>query len=170
MAKTLFILFFCLLINIVNYAQNTTHGILFKTGYNRIGFYNNLSYQFNYKQHQITIGPKHYTLDNFFEKNTIGLFLGYGYIIEAKNKKTFFKPSIEASFFKENKSSGYLNLKDFQLSNKIGYYITQNINIGYTLGFGVILANSKNNNGFYKAEYYNYEMALSVGYHFVGNK
>jgi len=162
--STLFIILNLWCFNV--YSQNTTHSIYAKTAYNKIGFYNELGYQFQIKNHNLSLGLKHYSLDYFFEKNTIGASFGYGYNVESASNKVYFSPEIHLSFFKEAKTNSDLTLMDLNLINTIGYQLTQQFSLNYQVGFGVIKAISTNSINNYKADFFNYEMAIGLRYTF----
>ena len=149
-------------------AQSNNEYLQLSTGYNRIGFYNDLAFKFEIKQHQISFGLRHYTLDNFFEKNTIGMSLGYNYIIHAQNEKFYFYPGISTGFFKENKSYAQVYLTDLKLINGVGYNISKHWSINYQLGLGVLKTKSYlvNVGEVSKIDYFNYEISVGLTYRF----
>jgi len=157
-----------LLISFFGIGQNVKHIAQFSTGYNRIGFYNELAYKIDAYQHQLKIGGRHYTFDNFFEKNTIGISLDYTYQIQSRGKHFYFYPGVSYTFFKEHKTNVVVNLTDIKLISGVGFKIYKGLSIYYQLGFGVLDAKSelKKKNETVKANYFNYEMAFGLSYRF----
>jgi hypothetical protein len=152
----------------INWAQSHNESILITNGYDRIGFYTEPAFRFNINNHRGKIGLRYYTFDNFFEKNTIGLSAAYDYKFESKNKNTFFYIGISSAFFKENKTTAQVYLTELMLTNGIGINFLTNFSFFYQLGLGVALNKSilisvgeTTTN-----QYYNYEMALGIAYHF----
>ncbi|HIP35394.1 MAG TPA: hypothetical protein EYG85_00900 [Crocinitomix sp.] len=167
MNKIIFLILFVLSINIVC-SQNVTHSIWGLQGFNRVGFYNDLSYKLSYSNHQLCLGARYYTFDDFFEKNTIGLSLGYDYKIESKSEKIFFFTGVYTSIFNEKKSNAKVNLITAMLTNGIGIKIFNQFAFFYQLGIGVVSNKTTitQYNTTTKYQFYNYEMALGFSYHF----
>lgn len=149
-------------------SQGTNESLTLKTGFNRIGFYNSLSFIGDFNNHQINLGLRHYNLDNFFEKNTIGLDVGYQYLIASKNDKFYFYPGVSTSFFRENKTQAIVSLTDLKLINGVGINLNEKWSLNYQLGAGVLLTKSilHNIGEVNKIEYYNYEMSFGINYRF----
>jgi len=150
------------------FSQSNKEFIELSTGFNRIGFYNDLAFKFEIKYHQVNLGLRHYTLDNFFEKNTVGMSIGYKYIIHGQNNKFYFYPGLNTSFFKENKSIGQVFLSDFKLINGVGVNFNPKWSLFYQLGLGVLKTRAELivNQGVSKIDYFNYEIALGISYSF----
>jgi hypothetical protein len=155
----------CLVIN-VTFGQTKNHFIDLSTGFNRIGFYNELGYKFEINSHQLKIGARHYTLDNFFEKNTVGASLAYSYLVRGTSNKFYFYPGINISFFNENKNNANVILSEYKLVNGFGYNFNKRWSLSYQLGFGVILTKSHlpNFEEPIRLEYFNYELAVGLSY------
>lgn len=150
------------------WSQFVNHNAQISTGYNRIGFYNELSYKLGLKEHYLKFGARHYTFDNFFEKNTIGFSFDYTKQINSKQGKFYFYPGVSLSFFVEDKTHAKLSLQDYKLLNGIGFNILKNVSIYYQLGVGIIDATSqlKIVNERVKINYFNYEMVFGLSYRF----
>jgi len=166
MGKLVYILFF--FISFVGYSQKLNHNAQLSTGYNRVGFYNELSYKIGSKNHLVKIGVRHYTFDNFFEKNTIGLSIDYSYMLNSKNDKFYFYPGASFTVFSEDKDHVVAVLKEYKLINGIGYNIIKNLSFYYQLGFGIIDVKSKLKDveEVVKINYFNYEMVFGLNYRF----
>jgi hypothetical protein len=166
MKKVALILMFSAAFNC--FSQNTNESLALRTGFNRVGFYNSFGFVGDIKNHQINVGLRHYTLDNFFEKNTIGLDLGYQYLINAKNEKFYFYPGISTSFFRENKTQAIVYLTDLKLINGVGINLNEKWSLNYQLGVGVLFIKSNlyDIGEVNKIEYYNYEMSFGINYRF----
>jgi len=166
--KRITLIIWMLLLKGIGFSQNHSQSVLITNGYNRIGFYTEPAFRFNINNHRGKIGLRYYTFDNFFEKNTVGMSVGYDYKFEGKKDKTFFYSGIYGAFFKENKTTTQVYLSELMLTNGIGINFFKNFSFFYQLGLGVALNKSiliavgettKN-------QYYNYEMALGFAYHF----
>ncbi len=149
-------------------AQSNNQSVLLTNGYNRIGFYIEPAFRFNINNHRGKMGLRYYTFDNFFEKNTLGLSVAYDYKFEGKNDRTFFYTGISGAFFKENKTSAQVYLSEIMLTNGVGFKFFNRFSFFYQLGLGVAINKSilitvgeTTSN-----QYYNYEMALGLAYHF----
>lgn len=156
-----------LLVVTSGYSQSVQNSFQVQTGFNRIGFYNELGFKFDIKRNQFKLGLRHYTLDNFFEKNTIGFSFDYSYLLPSKNEKYFFYPGISSSFFMENKSTAQVFISDFKLINGVGINLNKKWSLFYQLGFGVVTTKSYliNSSDVTNTAYFNYELALGVVYH-----
>jgi len=150
------------------FSQLVSHNTQISTGYNRIGFYNELSYKLGMKNNLLKFGARHYTFDNFFEKNTVGFSLDYSRTIDSKNENFYFYPGVSFSVFSENKTNANVVLKDYKLINGIGFNIVKKISIYYQLGFGVLDVTSKLKSAdeVVKINYFNYEMVFGLSYRF----
>lgn len=149
-------------------SQFVNHNTQLSTGYNRVGFYNELSYKLGLKKHYFKFGARHYTFDDFFEKNTIGFSFDYTRKFDSENKKVYFYPGVSMSFFVEDKTHAKVSLKDYKLISGIGVNIVKKLSIYYQLGFGVLDATSnlKMVNEIVKINYFNYEMVFGLSYRF----
>jgi len=163
--NVLYVMFF---LSFQAFSQSNKEFLELSSGFNRIGFYNDFAFKFEIKQHQINLGLRHYTLDNFFEKNTVGMSVGYKYIIHAQNNKFYFYPGINANFFKENKSIGQVFLSDFKLISGVGLNLNHKWSLFYQLGLGVVKTRSELviTEIITKVDYFNYEIALGISYSF----
>ena len=159
-----------LLVFFQSWGKKKKKSVLLTNGYNRIGFYIEPAFRFNIKNHRGKIGLRYYTFDNFFEKNTIGLAAAYDYKFDGKNDKTFFYTGVSTAFFKENKSTAQVYLTELMLTNGVGVNFFKRFSFFYQLGLGVALNKSilTNIGETTKNQYYNYEMALGLAYHFGG--
>ncbi len=148
--------------------QLISHRAQVSTGYNRIGFFNEISYKIGLKNNYLKLGIRHYTFDNFFEKNTIGGAIDYTYQLHSKNGNLHFYPGLSFTVFSENKSNAKVTLKDYKLINGIGYNGIKNLTIYYQLGFGILDATSvlKSIDEIVKINYFNYEMVFGLSYRF----
>ena len=166
MKKWIFVFFFFLIGTA--HAQKIQNTFQIKTGYNRIGFFNELGYKLDVKHHQFKLGLRHYTLDNFFEKNTVGLSVDYAYQFRSENDRYFFYPGISTAFFVENKTNARVFNYDYKLINGIGVNLNSNWALFYQIGFGVVSAKSKLmlNDEVVAVAYFNYELALGINYRF----
>ncbi|MGV6861073.1 MAG: hypothetical protein ACWA41_04840 [Putridiphycobacter sp.] len=149
------------------FAQTKNEFVQLTNGYNRVGFYVQPDFKFQIQQHQVKLGLRYYTWDNFFEKNTIGLACGYQYVFDSKSEKQYFYTGLSTAFFKENKSTAQVYLSEFMITNGVGFKFFDNWSFYYQLGMGVLI----NKALIYqpeiisKYEYYNYELALGIAYH-----
>lgn len=161
-------LFFLLFLTFNGVAQNSNHNVQGATGYNRIGFYNELSYKFGVKQNYFKFGARHYTIDNFFETNAIGGSVDYMYHLNSKNDKFYFYPGASFTFFTENKSNAKIVLNDFKLINGVGYNAFKGFSVYYQMGFGIVDVKSKLTQieKIVKINYFNYEMVFGINYRF----
>jgi|GEM_PF-1647256 len=166
MKKIVWILLFFVSYNGIS--QSISHNAQITTGYNRIGFYNELSYKLGIKNNFLKFGARHYTFDNFFEKNTIGFSFDYSKKIDSKNEKFYFYPGVSFSVFSENKTNANVVLKDYKVISGIGFNSFKKISIYYQLGFGVLAATSKlkSVDEVVKINYFNYEMVFGLSYRF----
>lgn len=162
------VLFFTLFLHFIGNAQSVNHKAQLTTGYNRIGFYNEVSYKFGVKKHELKFGARHYTFDNFFEKNTIGLSIDYLNKFYSKNEKLFFYPGVSFSIFKEQKSNAKVTLTDYKVITGLGYTFYRGMSLYYQLGFGILdtRAQLKVVDELVKINYFNYEMAIGISYRF----
>lgn len=151
-----------------SFAQSNQQSVLIINGYNRIGFYTEPAFRFNINNHRGKIGVRYYTFDNFFEKNTLGLSIAYDYKFEGKNDKTFFYSGISGAFFKENKTTAQVYLSEIMLTNGVGINFFKQFTFFYQLGLGIAINKSilVNIGETTTNQYYNYEMALGLAYHF----
>lgn len=156
-----------LLVGTHGYSQSTQNSLQLQSGFNRIGFYNELGFKFDIKRNQFKLGLRHYTLDNFFEKNTIGFSFDYNYWLASKSEKYFFYPGISTTFFMENKSSAQVFISDIKLINGVGINLNKKWALFYQLGFGIVTTKSYllSSSDVTNTAYFNYELALGVVYH-----
>ena len=162
------ILIFLFFLSYNGFSQYVNHTAEISTGYNRIGFYNELSYKLGLKSHNLKFGGRHYTLDNFFEKNIIGLSFDYTKIIVSNNEQLYFYPGVSISCFIEDKSHAKVILKDFKVISGIGVNIVKNLSVYYQIGFGIldVSSNLKIVGEIVKFNYFNYEMVFGLSYCF----
>jgi hypothetical protein len=166
------ILFVCVLFySFNNLAQQTIHNIELSAGFNRIGFFNQASFKIDIKNNQFKLGLRHYTIDNFFEKNTIGMSLGYNYKVTSKSNKTYFYPGVNTAFFIENKTNSRVFISDYKLINGIGVNLNSKWSLYYQLGFGVVTTKTYviDIGDVISVPYFNYEMLFGVCYQLGGN-
>jgi len=149
-------------------SQSISHNAQISTGYNRVGFYNELSYKLGIKNHVFKFGARHYTFDNFFENNTVGFSIDYSRTIDSKNEKLYFYPGASFSVFFENKTKANVVLMDYKLINGVGFNIVKKISIYYQLGVGILDVTSrlKDVDEVVKINYFNYEMVFGLSYRF----
>jgi hypothetical protein len=164
------ILFLTLFFSFNGISQLLNHNAQVSTGYNRVGFYNEMSYKLGLKQHYLKFGARHYTLDNFFVKNVVGFSFDYTKIIDANNKKMYFYPGVSMSFFVENKSHAKVVLNDYKVISGIGINCVKNLSVYYQIGFGIldVTSNLKMVDEIVKINYFNYEMVFGLSYR-IGN-
>lgn len=169
--KKVVLVFVLSVVTNIAFSQAKYHFIDLSTGFNRIGFYNEIGYKFELNCHQLKIGARHYTLDNFFETNAIGMDLRYGYKVLSQNQRLYFCPGVSATFFKEKKNNANVTLSDIKLVNQLGINLKNSWSVFYELGMGVIMVKSDliNVNEISNLEYFNYEISLGVSYK-IGHK
>jgi hypothetical protein len=162
------ILILLLFLSYNGFSQFVNHNTQVSTGYNRVGFYNEWSYKLGLKNHYLKFGARHYTFDNFFEKNTIGFSFDYTKRIDSKKEKVYFYPGVSLSLFTEDKTNAKLSLKDYKIISGIGFNIVKKLSVYYQIGFGILDATSnlKMVNEIVKINYFNYEMVFGLSYRF----
>lgn len=160
----LFVFFTCL-----SNAQSSQNFLQVTTGFNRVGFFNEAGFKFEIKHHQFKFGLRHYTLDNFFEKNTIGFSFDYNYQFTSRNNKFFFYPGVSTAFFMENKTNTQVFNSDYKLVNGVGINLNPKWSVFYQLGFGVITTKSYliNSSDVVQISFFNYELAVGLSYRFI---
>ena len=115
---------------------------------------------------QFDFGLRYYGPDFVFEKNIVGLSLGYSHHFYSKYRKFYFGPGISGSFFRENKTSTEFYLSNFMIQNKLGYCINAKWSVFGSTGFGMVVdkINSFVTGQSQTIGYFNYEIALGVKY------
>ena len=166
------IILLLLLLSLSSNAQMSQKYLQATTGFNRIGFFNEAGFKIGIKNNQFKLGLRHYTLDNFFEKNTVGLSMDYYYQLFSKDNKYYFYPGISTVFFMENKTNAQVFNYDYKLINGVGVNLNVNWSLFYQIGFGITTtrAHLLNSTDVTKVDYFNYELGLGVSYRFNKSK
>ena len=156
---------FILIISLTATGQSQM-GTSFKSGFNRIGLYFDQTLNFDIDNHQVDFGIRYYGPDFVFERNNIGMSIGYGYNFYSKNDQFYFGPSFSGSFFRENKTSTEFYLSDFIVQNKIGWNMGLRWSLFSNIGFGVVVnkINSYYSGGTQTFAYFNYEFSVGIKY------
>lgn len=162
----IFILYF--LISFISFSQgNETKEIFINTGLNRVGHSIQTSFQFGLKNHRINVGLKTYLQNHFFEKQILGYSIGYAYFFEGKNDKMYFSPTLNSSWFRENKTISLTYLTEVVLTNKIGFFVGKKLSLFAQTGMGIILHKTETPflNNLTHIQYPTYEISLGISYH-----
>jgi hypothetical protein len=161
---------FLLLFTIHIFAQKSA-GIQLNSGLNRVGVFYAFALYGNLQNHHLSLGARFYEPDIFFEKNTLGLSLNYGYRLHLKQK---FKLLIGANMncFREKKTEALVYLLDTKLLCSPEWYMGQHSTLFFNLGAGPVVSfteskNIQNKNPFI---YANYEIAIGIRYAIFGQR
>ncbi len=162
--RKLFFLF--LFISTISNSQ-TQIGTSFKTGFDRVGLYFDQTLNFDLNDNQFDFGLRYYGPDFVFEKNIVGLSLGYTYNFYPKNSRFYLGPGIAGSFFHENKTSTEFYLSNFIIHNRIGYCLSPRWSVFGSTGFGMVVdkINSYITGESQTVGYFNYEITLGIKYY-----
>ncbi len=155
--------------NVLGHGQ--TYSINTKLGYSRVGVYANPNIKLHFKAHGAEIGVKYYGYNLYFENRPIGIKFGYSYSFQSSNQKVYFYPSFSIGGFRENKQASNLILGEFNVSNGIGFFVSNHLSIIQEIGIGYVTTRNKvfNTNNTFKSAFPNYEISVGLVYHFGGN-
>lgn len=135
-------------------------------GFDRIGLYLNQSLSMDIGPNQLDFGLRYYGPDYVFERNIVGMSLGYGRILYDAGGKWIIIPGLQGAFFRENKTSTELYVSVINVQNRIGWRITPGLTLFAGTGFGIVInkTNSHVTGETYVNPYFNYvaELGLSV--------
>lgn len=154
---------------VLNIAAQPSVDAYANTGFNRIGFLNDIGGQIEMKSHQIRLGLRFYAPDQVFETNQPGLQLAYHFHYLGF-KKFNLVSGLQISYFQEYKDEIRFRLIDPQVELGGQWRISKSIRIATILSLGStqIYTNGGILKGTEHFNYLNYEFKIGLTYRFIG--